>query len=123
MVVITVEVYKNAKVHTITVRNKYFFWVKVKHVQDGLGVKCISDLLRKEICGIFDTKDLTKEQKIIYIRSDYQITKKITDNKRDKYARNYIIEKVIKKCRGVKKSNDGINKQTKKTIEMILDYF
>ena len=30
MVVITVEAYQNAKVHTITVKNKDFFWVKMK---------------------------------------------------------------------------------------------
>ena len=30
MVVITVEAYQNARVHTITVKNKDFFWVKIK---------------------------------------------------------------------------------------------
>ena len=49
MVVITFESYKNAQVHTITVKNKELFWIKMKDVQDGLGVKNISDLLRKEI--------------------------------------------------------------------------
>ena len=29
MVVITVEAYQNARVHTITVKNKVFFWVKI----------------------------------------------------------------------------------------------
>ena len=47
MVVITVEAYSNAQVHTITVKNKELFWVKMKDVQDGFVVKCISDLLRK----------------------------------------------------------------------------
>ena len=51
MVVITVEADHNARVHTITVKNKDFFWVKVKDVEDRLGIKNISDLLRKEICG------------------------------------------------------------------------
>ena len=49
MVVITFEAYKNAQVHTITVKNKELFWIKRKDVQDGLGVKNISDLLRKEM--------------------------------------------------------------------------
>ena len=31
-------------------------------VQDGLGIKNISDLVRKEIHGIFETKDPTKDQ-------------------------------------------------------------
>ena len=47
MVVITVEAYSNAQVHAITVKNKELFWVKMKDVQDGLVVKCISDLLKK----------------------------------------------------------------------------
>ena len=33
MVVVTVEAYKNAKVHTITVKNKKIFWVKMMDVQ------------------------------------------------------------------------------------------
>ena len=77
MVVITVEAYQNARVHTIIVKNKdFFFWVKMKDVQDRLGIKNISDLLRKEICGRFGTKDLTEKEKMKYIRSKYQITKK-----------------------------------------------
>ena len=31
-------------------------------VQDGLGIKNISDLVRKEIHGIFETEDPTKDQ-------------------------------------------------------------
>ena len=56
MVVITVEAYENARVHTITVKNKDIFWVKIKDVQDRLGMNNIRDLLR-------------------YIRSEYQLTK------------------------------------------------
>ena len=59
MVVITVEAYQNARVHTITVKSEDFFWVKMKDVR--LGIKNISDLLRKEICGRFSTKDLTEK--------------------------------------------------------------
>ena len=39
MVVITVEAYKNAKVHDIKVNSKKLFWVKMTDVQDGLGIK------------------------------------------------------------------------------------
>ena len=39
MVVITVESYKNAEVHTIKVKNKELFWVKMIDVQNGLGIK------------------------------------------------------------------------------------
>ena len=34
----------------------------MKNVQDRLGVQNISDLLLKEIYGIYKTKNLTKEQ-------------------------------------------------------------
>ena len=63
MVVITVEAYKNAKANTITVKNKELFWVKIIDVQNGLKLKNISDLLKQEMCGMFRTSDLTKEQK------------------------------------------------------------
>ena len=49
----------------------------MKDVQDRLGIKNISDLLRKEICGRLGTKDLTEKQKIKDIRSEYQITKNL----------------------------------------------
>ena len=34
----------------------------MKNVQDVLGVKSMSDLTLKEICGIYETKDLMKQQ-------------------------------------------------------------
>ena len=33
----------------------------MKNVQDGLGVKNMPDLILKEIYGIYETKNLTKE--------------------------------------------------------------
>ena len=47
MVLITVKAYKDADVHSITVKNQDYFWVKMKDVRDKLGLKNISDLLRK----------------------------------------------------------------------------
>ena len=41
MVVVTVEKYANAEVHTIAVKNKKLFWVKMSDVVKGLGVKNI----------------------------------------------------------------------------------
>ena len=116
MVVITVKAYKNAKVNTITVKNKKLFWVKMIDVQDGLGLKNMSDLVKREMCGIFETKDLTEKQKEKYIKSEHQITKKPTENHKCKYAGSDAIDKIIKNCRGVKKCNDGVNR-TKKIIK------
>ena len=102
MVVITFKAYQNARVHTITII-----------VQDRLGIKNISDVLGKEICGTFGTKDLTEKQKMKYIRSEYQITKNFKDSDLYKYAKSKLMEKIIKNCRGVKKCNDGVNRLDK----------
>ena len=85
----------------------------MKDVQDRLGIKNISDLVRKEICGRFGTKDLTEKQKIKYIRSEYQIIKKFKDSSLYKYAKNKPMEKIIKNCRGLKKCNDGVDRLDK----------
>ena len=38
MVFITAEDYKNGKVRIIIVKNRDYFWVKMKDVQNGLGI-------------------------------------------------------------------------------------
>ena len=76
----------------------------------GLGIKNVHDLAKKEVCGISETKNFTEEQKINYIRTEREISKIPTDDPKFKYARSDLIEKIIKNCRGVKKSNDSINR-------------
>ena len=66
----------------------------MKDVQNRLGIKNISDLLRKEICGRFGTKDLTENQKMKYIRSEYQITKDSKHSNLYKYSKNKLMEKI-----------------------------
>ena len=56
MVVITIQKYTDAEVHTITIGNRELFWVRMIDVQKELGIKNISDLVRKDIQGIFQTK-------------------------------------------------------------------
>ena len=53
MFYISVEKYTDAKVYTITVVNRELFWVRMCDVQVGLGIQNMSDLVRKEIRGIF----------------------------------------------------------------------
>ena len=94
MVVITVEAYQNARVHTITVKNKDFFGVKMKDVQDGLGVKNMPQLIRHEMCDIFETNDLTKERKKKYIRTKKEVSKTLENDPHNcKYTRSNIMEK------------------------------
>ena len=57
-VLITVENFQNTRVHTITVKNKDLFWVKIVDVQNGLGLKCMCSLIKTKICGIFGMNDL-----------------------------------------------------------------
>ena len=44
MVVIIVQNYTDAEVHTVAVGNRELFWVKMIGVQKGLGIQNISDL-------------------------------------------------------------------------------
>ena len=80
MVVITAKAYKNAKANTITVKKKEFFWVQMIAVQNGLKLKNIPDLLRKEICGMFETSNLAKEQKKIFIQTAKEISNELEND-------------------------------------------
>ena len=62
MVDISVKNYTDAKVCTMKIGNKKLLWVKMNDVQNVLGVKDMSDLVRKEILGIFETKNHTKDR-------------------------------------------------------------
>ena len=77
MVAITVQAYTEARVHTITVKNTKLFRVEMTDVQKELGFKNMPDLVKKEICGIFETKNSIKEQKKKYIRTESEITKNL----------------------------------------------
>ena len=77
MVVITVQKYADAKVCTITVENRELFWVEMNDVQNGLGIKNSSDLVRKKICDIFETKNPTKKQIRKYKHSQKEIASPI----------------------------------------------
>ena len=56
MVDISVEKYTHAKVCTIQVSNKKLFWVRMWDVQEGIGVKNVSDLVTKKNWGILKIK-------------------------------------------------------------------
>ena len=111
MVVITAELYKNAVVDVIT-DNDYCWVKKMKDVQDGLGIKNMRDRLGRTMQGIFETKNLTKEQKKQYIRSKNEINKDLKNNYY-KYSRRDITEQVIKNCKVIKQCNDGANRLDK----------
>ena len=66
---ISAETYAAAKVHTIAVGNRRLFWATIHDLQDRLDIKTISDLVRKESDGTFETKNPTKDQIRKYKRS------------------------------------------------------
>ena len=62
MYLISVEGYTNADVHFLIIRKTGKIWPSMKDSGRGLGVKNISDLVLKEIHGIYEKKELTKEE-------------------------------------------------------------
>ena len=75
MDLISIEGYENAKV--ISLKNKNGdLWVIMKDVKDGLGVKNMSDLVLKEIYGVYKKKNLTKEEIKCYKMTERELQKK-----------------------------------------------
>ena len=54
MSLISVEGYQNAGVHCLIIKNTGELWVNMKNVGDDLGVTNISDLVLREIKGIYE---------------------------------------------------------------------
>ena len=62
MYLISVEGHKNVDVHFLKVAKTGEIWPSMKDAESGMGVKNISDLVLKEIYGICEIKNPTKEQ-------------------------------------------------------------
>ena len=84
----------------------------MKNVQDGLRVKNMSDLILKEIYGIDETKNFTKEQIKKCKMTEREVLEKYDNLREDElnaksnknfYVENDIMTTVIKRCRGEKK--------------------
>ena len=108
MVDISVKNYTDAKVCTIKIGNKKLFWVKMNDVQNGLGVKNMSDLVRKEIHGIFETKNPTKTQVKKYKRRGNELD---NSNATFVYVRSDLMSRIIKNCRGEKRRGEKKNRR------------
>ena len=61
MYLISAERYENANFKTLPDKNGHI-WVKMTDVQNGLGVTNMSDLVLKELYGVYKTKNPTKGQ-------------------------------------------------------------
>ena len=84
----------------------------MKDSGEGLGVKNISDLVLKEIYGIYGKKNLTKEEIKNYKMTEREIYEKFDNLSEDElnaksnkniFVRNNVITNIIKHCRGEKK--------------------
>ena len=62
MYLISTEGYTNAGVHFLKIRKTDEIWTSMKDVGSGMRIKNISDLVLKEIYGIYGGKNLTKEE-------------------------------------------------------------
>ena len=77
MYLISAERYKNAGVDCLKIRETDKRWVSMKNVGAGFGIKNISDLISKEIYGIYEKKkELTKEETKCYKMTEREIYEK-----------------------------------------------
>ena len=124
MYLISVEGYKNACVHFLKVRRTGEIWPSMKDAGSGMGVKKISDLVLKEIYGICETKNPTKEQINEYKMAERETYEKFdnlneeelnTKINKNIYVRNDVMTTLMKRCRGEKKRGiraiDGFRKK------------
>ena len=86
----------------------------MKHVQDGLSVQNISNLVLKEIYSIYKTKKTTKDQTKKYKVTEREIFEKYanlsenglnTKSSKEVYAKNDLMTTVIKRSKGEKQKS------------------
>ena len=53
---------RKSNIDVVRIKNSDLLWMKLNDVQKGLGVKNISDLIIKEIKGIFNNRNLEEDQ-------------------------------------------------------------
>ena len=91
----------------------------MKNVHNGLQVKNMSDLILKEIYGIYKAKNLTKEQIREQKMNEREIFKKYANLSEDElseksnkniYVKNDAMTAVIKRCVGEKKKEAKENR-------------
>ena len=111
MNLISAERYKNSKVDFLQIRRNDEIWVSMKHLNDRLGIKNMSDLVLKEIHGQYQRKNLTDKEIRKCKMTGTEIFKKYDNlsenelnsrNNKEIYVRNDVIMSVIVSCRGEK---------------------
>ena len=104
MYLISAERYKNVGVQCFKTKRTGEIWVSMKDCRNSLGVTNISDLVWKEIHGICETKNPTKEQINNYKMTERKIYEKFdnlskdelnTMSNRNVYIKNNIMTNII----------------------------
>ena len=94
----------------------------MKDVENGIGLKWLRGMVENNISGIYEIKNVTEKQRKKYKRTCSEISKEHkNDSQICKYVRNYVMEEIIKHCRGVKQCNHGLKRLDKKIKEKVLE--
>ena len=100
MYLIPAEGYKNAGADLLIIEKTGEIWTKMKDTQNVLGVQNTSDLVLKEIHGIYEIKSLTKEQIKRYKMTKREVFQKFDNlsedelnakNNKEVYAKNDVM--------------------------------
>ena len=119
MYLISAEGYTNAGIRSLKIRKTDKIWVSMKDVGSGMGIKNISDLVLKEIYGIYRGKNLTKEEIKNYKMTEREIYEKFdnlskdelnTKSNKNTFVKNNVMKNIIKHCRGEKKKRNKSNR-------------
>ena len=119
MALLSEQGYTNAGVNFLKTRKTGKIWVNMKCIGDGLGVKNIPDLVLKEMRGIYEKKELTKEEIKNYEMTEREIYEKFDNLSNDElniksnknvFVKNNVMTNIIKHCRGEKKKRYKSNR-------------
>ena len=83
MYLVSSQGYINAGVDVLKIRKTGEIWPNMKDIESGLRVTNISDLVIKEIRGIYEKKELTKEEIKNYKMTEREIYKKFDNLSKD----------------------------------------
>ena len=111
--ILKVANFVNAGVKTVQIKDVKHFWVRMGDIEKGLGLKGMRNLVREEIIGILGVNKRCDKDFREYKCSLQELTGNMHGNMKDKYVRNDIADKIVKNCRGVKKTKDNSNRSNK----------
>ena len=122
---ISAEGYINAGICFLKIERTDKIWSSIKDIRSGLGVKNISDLVRKEIGGIYEKKEWAKEEIKNYKMTEREIYEKYDHLSEDElniksnknvFVKNIVMTNIIKHCKGEKKRRIKVTDEFRKKL-------